>query len=334
MNNNLDSPKKKKKLSKIGIMLILIAQIIMSSFISCLLVFYGPFPVVRKMIVGTAMSSYTHQYIAKLFLSDAQISKIIHSSVQSTGNLNQKISNIKINNYVDNSIERYDINSSKFKGYMLVIKNPLKVKIGYTNSLTKQGERTSDIAKDHNAIAAINGGGFMDKSNSGSLWAGTGAYPTGFVISNGEIVYKDVSDTKVLDVMALDSQGKMIIGSHSISDLERLKVSEAISFGPPLVINGEKTFNGDGGQGITARTAIGQREDGAILLLVVDGRRINMPGATLHDIQKIMLDYNAYNATNLDGGSSTTMYYKGNVINNPCNPLGERTVATAIYVEP
>lgn len=325
---------KQKKIPVVFIILIVIIQVFTASFISCLLVFYGPFPVVRKMIVGTSMSSYKHQYIAKLFLSDSEIFQILNSGIESTGGGEQKISNIKINNYQDNSIERYDINSPKFKGYILVIKNPLRVRIGYTNKLTKQGERTSDIAKDHNAITAINGGGFMDKSNSGSLWAGTGAYPTGFVFSHGKIVYQDVSDKESLDVMALDSQGKMIIGSHSISDLKKLQVSEAIAFGPPLIINGKATFNGDGGQGITARTAIGQRKDGAILLLVVDGRRINMPGATLHDIQKIMLDYNAYNATNLDGGSSSTMYYKGNIINSPCNPLGERTVATALYVEP
>lgn len=325
---------RQKKIPRVIIILIIMFQVFTASLISCLLVFYGPFPVVRKMIVGTSMSSYKHQYIAKLFLSDSEISQILNSGIESTSSGEQKTSNIKINNYQDNSIERYDINSSKFKGYVLVIKNPLRVKVGYTNRVTKQGERTSDIAKDNNAIAAINGGGFMDKSNSGSLWAGTGAYPTGFVFSQGKIVYQDVPDTESLDVMALDSQGKMIIGSHSIEDLKKLQVSEAIAFGPPLIINGKTTFNGDGGQGITARTAIGQRKDGAILLLVVDGRRINMPGATLHDIQKIMLDYNAYNATNLDGGSSSTMYYKGNIINSPCNPLGERTIATALYVEP
>jgi len=331
---NKEYKKRQKRIPVVIIMLIIMLQVFTSSLISCILVFYGPFPVVRKMIVGTSMSSYSHQYIAKLFLNDSQISQILNSDKESTGNSEQKISNVKINNYEDNSVERYDINSSKFKGYMLIVKNPLKIKVGYTNNLTKQGERTSDIAKDHNAIAAINGGGFMDKSTSGSLWAGTGAYPTGFVFSNGKIVYQDVANTKSLEVMALDSQGKMIIGSHSINDLKEANVSEAITFGPPLVVNGKAAFNGDGGQGITARTAIGQREDGAILLLVLDGRRINMPGATLHDVQKIMLDYNAYNATNLDGGSSSTMYYKGNVINNPCNPLGERTIATALYVEP
>jgi len=333
MKNNLNLGKKKNKISKILIIVIIILQILTASYISCMLVFYGPFPIVREMIVGTAMSSYKHQYIAKMFLNDSQISQILGAGVISMENAVQKISDIDINNYNDNNIERYDINGSKFKGYLLIIKNPLRVKVGYSNQLTNQGERTSDIAKDHNAIAAINGGGFQDKSSSGNLWAGTGAYPDGFVFSRGRIIYQGISDTKSVDVVALDSKGKMIIGSHSINDLKKLKVTEAVNFGPPLIINGRAIFKGDGGQGITARTAIGQRKDGAILLLVVDGRRINMPGATLHDLQKIMLDYKAFNASNLDGGSSSTMYFKGNVINDPCNPLGERTIATALYVE-
>lgn len=326
---------KKPRIVKVAMILaIIVLQIVVTTFISAMLVFYGPFPVVRQMVVGTAMSSFNHQYIATLFLSDSQISKILNSSVVGSVNTGQKISDIKISSYDDKSIEKYDINGTKFKGYMLVVKDPLRVKVGYTSNLTKQGESTSNIAKDHNAVAAINGGGFLDKSSSGSLWAGTGAYPDGFVLSQGKIIYQDVPDSKVVDVIAFDSKGKLIIGRHNLNDLKKLDISEAIKFGPSLILNGKLAFEGDGGQGITARTAIGQRKDGAILLLVLDGRRLNMPGATLHDLQKIMLDYNAYNAGNLDGGSSTTMYYKGEVINSPCDPLGERTVATALYVAP
>ena len=85
--------------------------------------------------------------------------------------------------------------------------------------------------------------------------------------------------------------------------------------------------------GIAPRTAIGQRKDGAILFLVSDGRQVRSIGATLKDVQDIMLEYGAYNATNLDGGSSPTMYYDGEVINNPCDPLGERSIPSVVYVE-
>jgi hypothetical protein len=92
--------------------------------------------------------------------------------------------------------------------------------------------------------------------------------------------------------------------------------------------------NGDGGWGIAPRTAIGQRKTGEVLFLVIDGRTIDSIGATLKDIQDILLQYGAYNASNLDGGSSTTMYFNGKVINKPSDKLGERTVPTAFIVEP
>jgi exopolysaccharide biosynthesis protein len=322
--------RKKLKVSKFIILITIIVQLLLSTYISCLLVFYGPFVSLRKMIVGTAMSSYSHQYIAKMFLSDSQIAEILKVK---TSSAEQNISDIKIQNYNDNGIEEYTINGNQFKGYLLIVKNPLKVKIGYSNKLTEQGETTSNIAKDHNAVAAINGGGFTDKSSNGKLWTGTGAFPTFFLMAGGKTIYQDCSTNRKTNVVALDNSGKLIIGNHSIKELKTLNVSEAIAFGPSLIVNGKAAFSGDGGQGITARTAIGQKKDGSILLLVLDGRKLNMPGATLYDEQKIMMDYGAYNATNLDGGSSTTMYFKGKVINSPCDPLGERSVATAIYVE-
>ena len=114
-----------------------------------------------------------------------------------------------------------------------------------------------------------------------------------------------------------------------------MNVQEAITFGPALVVNGQGTItSGDGGWGMAPRTAIGQKKDGAILMLVIDGRQASSLGATLKDVQDIMLQYDAYTATNLDGGSSTTMYHEGEVINNPANSLGERSVPSILYVEP
>jgi len=321
---------RKRKVKKSIILLLVVLQLVLSSFVSCMLVFHGPFTNLRRIFVGTAMSSYKHQYFAKFFLSDEEIAKIL---AVDTVNVKQKASAVSIKNYNDSDIDEYQINGSKFKGTLLIVKNPLRVKVGYSNKLTIQGETTSGMAKDHNAVAAINGGGFTDKSTSGNLWTGTGAYPTCFLMSGGKMIFQDYLPNKKTDVVAFDKTGLLIVGSHSINDLKKMKVLDAFTFGPALVVNGKAAFHGDGGQGITARTAIGQKSDGSILLLVLDGRRLNMPGATLHDVQKIMLDYGAYNASNLDGGSSTTMYYKGSVINDPCNPLGERSVATSIYVK-
>ena len=135
-------------------------------------------------------------------------------------------------------------------------------------------------------------------------------------------------------MVALTNTGKLLVGLHSVKDMKKAGVTEAVSFGPALIVNGKKTITkGDGGWGIAPRTAIAQRKDGAIILLVIDGRQVNSLGATLREVQDLLYEYGAYNATNLDGGSSSTLFYKDEVINNPCDSLGERSVPSIIYVE-
>ena len=109
----------------------------------------------------------------------------------------------------------------------------------------------------------------------------------------------------------------------------------AVSYGPALIINGEPCNAGKSlGGGINPRTAIGQREDGAILLLVVNGRQIDSLGATLDDLVEIMLSHGAVNASNLDGGSSSLMKYEGEYLNTSSYIYGgERILASTILVK-
>lgn len=340
---NKAQKKAKKKFSWKTLICFLTFEFVFTAVTGVLIVFYGPFQNVKRTIVGTAMQTYTHQYIAKAFLSDEKIKEILNTGSNaevsnntaeaSSGSEQQNLNDIKIQNKHDSKIERYDINGKKFDAYILEIKDPTRVKVGITQKLRKQGQRTSEIAKEHGAIAAINGGGFTDKSADGKLWAGTGAYPTGIVISNGQTLYSDIGDNNAqFSVMGLDKNGKLLVGNHSVNDLKKQGVVEAISFGPPLIMNGKVQKNLE--PGINPRTAIGQKQDGTIIMLVMDGRQGLKVGATLAEVQQIMLEHGAWNAVNLDGGSSTTMYYDGDIINSPCDPLGERTVATAVYVEP
>ena len=154
-------------------------------------------------------------------------------------------------------------------------------------------------------------------------------------MSSGKIVYNDIkNENEKRDVVALTKSGKLLVGPHTIKEMKKDGVTEAVSFGPAIIVNGKKTINnGDGGWGIAPRTAIAQRKDGAIILLVIDGRQVNSLGATLREVQDVLYEYGAYNATNLDGGSSSTLFYNDEVINNPCDSLGERSVPSIIYVE-
>ena len=133
----------------------------------------------------------------------------------------------------------------------------------------------------------------------------------------------------------MTKSGNLIAGKYNKKELSELGAIEGLSFGPPLIVNGEKMIhNGDGGWGISPRTAIGQRKDGTILFLVIDGRQPGYSiGASLADVQNIMYEQGAYIAANLDGGSSTTLYFNGQVVNKPADLLGERMIPTAFYCE-
>ncbi|MCH3963046.1 MAG: phosphodiester glycosidase family protein [Clostridium sp.] len=334
MREKKSSGKIRKPIWKI-ILLFFAFEFVFTVMTAPFLIFRGPFKNVTRTVVGAAMTTLSHQYIAKIFLSDTEIKQILgQNEIDSTKQQNLGLS--KFSNNHDSSIERDDISyGKKFKGYMLIIHDPTRVKVGYSKKLGVAGELTSSIAKDRDAVAAVNGGGFTDSSSEDSEWTGTGGKPIGLLMSEGKIIYNDISnpDSKH-EIMGITEEGQLIVGYHSINDIKKLNVKEAISFGPALVINGDGTIkSGDGNWGIAPRTAIGQRKDGAILFLVIDGRQSKSIGASLKDIQDIMLQYGAINATNLDGGSSSTMYYEGQVINNPCDPLGERSVPSAVYVE-
>ena len=337
MSSNNKSRRKKQKKHKIrSFIFYLIFGLIFTGVTAPLIIFHGPFTNVKKTIVDASMTTLSHQWIAKLFLSDVEIAKIqSEDTVQTMQQGNDNL--IKFINSHDNSVERYNVsNGIKFTGYVLIIKDPTRVKVGYSNKLGTQGELTSQIAQDNSAIAAINAGGFSDSSSTNAQWTGTGGKPTGIIMSNGVIKFNDITNpNKKVDVTAITNKAQLLVGPYSLNDLKKLSVTDAVSFGPALVVNGEGTIkSGDGGWGIAPRTAIGQRSDGAIILLAIDGRTTKSLGASLEDVQNIMLQYGAYNASNLDGGSSTTMYNNGSIINNPCNALGERTVPSAFIVKP
>ncbi len=332
-NRTRKNKKRKTKFSPKLFFLFIIYEIIVVVVTSPLLVFYGPFKNVKNQIVSTAMATFTHQYIATLFLSKDEINKILEEgkSGQTTSQEAQNLNDVNINHVGDKDIKRYDIPGTRFDGYILEITDPKRIRIGYTSKLREVGERTSEIAQRNGAVAAINGGGFTDKSG-GKYWVGTGGYPEGIVISGGKVIYSEVKSNEKINVTAFTPTGRLIVGDHTLKELLADGVTEAISFRNSLIING-KTVSVEN-EGLSPRTAIGQKADGTIVMLAIDGRKGLKMGASLKEVQNILLQQGVINASNLDGGSSTTMYFNGEVINNPCDWNGERTVATAIYVKP
>lgn len=315
------------------ILLYMVIELLIITLTLPLAVFYGPFQNVKKTVVGMSVNSFRHGYIARFFLSDNAIRDILGTK-EGKGQFgyDEEIKVFKFGKSHTEKIVLYNITGNMMKGKMLVISNPLSIKTGYSAKMPESGETTGSIARRNKAAAAINAGGFMDAG-----WAGTGGAPTGFIIHKGKVVYDQKKNRNLRqDAVAFTSNGMLIVGKHSISQLEKYNVMEAVSFGPPLIVNGKPTIkDGDGGWGIAPRTAIGQRRDGAVIFIVIDGRDIlHSYGATLKEVQDILLKNGAVNAANLDGGSSTTMYFNGKVINRPSNIMGERTVPSVFMTVP
>ena len=325
--------RKTKKRTSTLVLLFVIFELIFTTITGPFMLYYGPFKNVKSTVVGAAMTTYSLQWLATTFLSKEAIAKIMSDQTVDTL-VQNNLDGVKVENKNDDSIERYDVTGNKFKGYILIINDPTRLKVGSSSMLGKEGQITSDIAKDNNAIAAINGGGFKDEDN-GSKWTGTGANPTGIIMANGKTAFNDITDVdKKTEVVAMASSGRLLVGPHSLSEMKTAGVTDAVSFGPALIVNGQKTITkGDGGWGIAPRTCVAQRKDGAIIFLVIDGRQAKSLGATLREAQDVLYDYGAVNATNLDGGSSSTLFYDDEIINSPSDSLGERSVPSIMYIE-
>ncbi|HEX2938054.1 MAG TPA: phosphodiester glycosidase family protein, partial [Ruminiclostridium sp.] len=273
---------KKRRFSKPFIILTIVIQLLLSGYLSLLLVFYSPFfGTIKRFIVCSAMESRTKQSIARMFLSDTQISEITGGTSQN--NQQQKISTVKTKNTGDTGINAYKVSGKQFSGYVLEVNDPLRVKVAMTKYVGKVGEFTSKIAERLDAVGAINGGGF----DGGVGWSDSAKYPTNFVMHNGDVIWKNEtwSNTDKVNVIALDKKGVLVVGNHSINELQRLNVSEAVTLPKnsqndfrPLIVNGTPQFKEGTSESRAPRTAIAQKSDGTILMIVLDGRQVGQFG--------------------------------------------------------
>ena len=173
-------------------MLFFIFELLFTACTFPFILLYGPFETAKSTYVGAAMTSVSHQYLAKWFLSDAKIAEIMGQNSVETTDETTDTSQIEIPKVKDDTIEINQIEgNSKYNGYYLVIKDPTRVKVGYTSKLKVEGETTSQIAENNGAIAAINGGGFVDQSSS-AQWTGNGGLPTGVIMSEGKVIFDDL----------------------------------------------------------------------------------------------------------------------------------------------
>ena len=298
---------------------------IFTAVISPFVVLFGPFSNLKRTVVGAILQSRHPQYVTWLFSPDEL--KHILGSVGTVKS--QDLFKLKAKE--DDSLTLHKIESSRYVGFILEIPDPRRIQVATAQNIEEKGDTTSNIAKANGAVAAINAGGFYDPNGTG-----TGRLPYGFILRDGDyILGKDVGPDEDVDFVGFSKSGNLIAGNYNKTQLKEMGAVEGITFGPPLIVDGKKMITeGDGGWGVGPRTAIGQKKDGTVLFLVVDGRQPGYSlGATLRDVQDILYEQGCYIAANLDGGSSSTLFYNGSVVNKPADLLGERMIPTTFIVK-
>lgn len=135
-------------------------------------------------------------------------------------------------------------------------------------------------------------------------------------------------------LIGLSEEGKLILGKYNYQEAINAGINSAVEFGPYIIVNGNNQIKNSNSGGIQPRMAIGQKRDGTMIFVAIDGRQPGYSiGTNLLELQNIFERYGAYNAANLDGGSSATMYYNGNVVNKTSTPMGERYLPNAFIIE-
>lgn len=327
--------KRREKSKKIKKVVSILAIIIVIGISSMAFLLYGPYSGFREWLITTAMTTMNHQYLATWFYSDKTIQEVLAKNRVDEVNEITNTDTIVVekeekkeykNEYEkavlekDPNHEEYkiiEVHGKKYSGYLAVIYDPSKIKTVYTKKLGTSGQYLKTMAKDNNAIIAINGGGFEDPNYNSN-----GANPLGITISGGKVVTsKPYSGSGGL--IGFTEENKLVLGKMSVEQAKKMKVRDAVTFGPYLIVNGKpSSVLGNGGWGTAPRTAIGQRQDGIVLFLVIDGRTVSKPGADMNDLIEIMQNYGAYNASNLDGGTSSVMIVNGEMINDPIDSTG------------
>ncbi|MCM1524217.1 MAG: phosphodiester glycosidase family protein [Ruminococcus sp.] len=308
-------------------LLILLAE---AAYIFC----KGPSRAASDLFVSTMMETSALKFVPRMFFTESEIQDILNrNSTSETPEITDR-SLIVIPTAEElaedderEPLEIIDIASSTYKGKLMLIRDPSRVVIGIPPVLGSNGKgiQISEMVEREGGVAGVNAGGFIDKGG-----VGNGGQPLGIVIKNGELVYDGGSSV----VVGFDKDNKLIVGWMSAKEAMEKDMRDACSFGPVFIVNGKRADVSGSGGGLNPRTCIGQTADGTVLLLTVDGRQATSIGATYEDCINILEEYGAVNAANLDGGSSTVMYYNGEIINVCASVYGPRNLPTAFVVLP
>ena len=342
--------KRRKGLAVLGKLILILLETVLLLVVALYGVMYvlakGPSPTARDLFVRSVRETSAIGFLAELYLSEEEIAQIESSRNQVEEYAQTDTSLITIAQpeedvsqeegpvadawgLVDedgDGIILEEVKGEGYCGYMMVVLDPSRVIMGSVpTSYNAKGYTVEEMVGVFDGVAGINAGGFYDPDGTGN-----GSVPDSLTVVDGEIYYSHLGTRD--GFAGLDSNHILHVGKLTEAEIRERDIQYGVCFGPVLISNGEIALAEDNVGGLNPRTAIGQRSDGAILLLVIDGRQVISLGATYMDLVEIFLEYGAVNACNLDGGSSSMMWYNDGYVNNCASVIGIRPVPTTFVV--
>lgn len=331
---------KKKNKTSLGVKFLLFIDFFA---LVCFFLMYGPIRVVRDFYVSSALTSMTHRYFAYVFYSPEKVEEIASQNTVIESDEDSDTSAIHISEIKDDGVYEsvYEeqilkrekgndiykiikIEESTYTAYITVIYDPSHVDLVSARNLNYGGQEVIEMAQENKALVAINGGSAKIRNHA--------LIPRGIFMQDGKVLYDSGKKEKLI---AFNKDHVLVLAKLNSKEAKKQGIVDAVCFGPYLIVNGKASkFNGDGGYGNRPRTAIGQRQDGIVLFVTVDGKT-GINGTTMKDLTDIFIRYKAYNAANLDGGGSTTLVEKNKLVNSPAGwgYTGARHVANAFIVK-
>lgn len=329
-------PKKKKKKGSglfgrivrrfFLVLFTVIALILVAACLALNLIFNGPSPAARDVLTMSLLEPSGTKWIPGLFM-DAETLDSIRTREDS--NLTDEFSNTSeivinkdaaISTGIDewaNSPDgiRFESHSGDtYNAHIMIVRDPSKVYLGTSTenfSTSIPGTRIDDQIETDGAIAGVNAGAFFDNGTSDPS---VGSVPEGLVYSKGACKWTTGSPPNGIKGFAgFNKDNILVVAQDNLSkaQAEELNIRDGCCFGPVLIMNGEinqEAYNSNSGW--NPRTAIGQRKDGAVVFVCIDGRQAGSMGGTYKDVIDIMIEYGVVNACNMDGGSSSIMVYR------------------------
>lgn len=291
------------------------------------LIFTGPSPEARKVLTMSLIEASATKWVPAMFIGEEAVQEILAkkevqmesdttdtSKVIIEKNSGLTSSSNEWENHPDGiRIEPYQ--GDTFNAHIMIVRDPSRVYTGISNkngfSRNVPGKRLTEAIEEENAVAAVNAGAFFDNGTAGPE---VGSTPEGLVYSEGKCVWKTGAPPNGSSGFAgFNDEDILVVSQKNLTEAEAeaLNIRDGCCFGPALIINEEVNMEAyNSSSGFNPRTAIGQRADGAVIFVCIDGRQAGSPGGTYADIIDIMVEYGAVNACNMDGGSSSVMLYR------------------------